>query len=192
MAQIILASASPGRRELLDQIGIRYRVQAADVDETAFAGETPLAYVGRIAAAKSAWVQSCHKTDLPILAADTSVVCNGRILGKPLDEADAANMLQHLSGCTHQVYTALSLRASAEHWQSVSVTDVTFKTLSKAEIRAYWKTGEPVDKAGSYAIQGLASVFVTAIQGSFSGVVGLPIFETVSLLAQVGIKILHD
>lgn len=192
MPQIILASASPRRRELLDQIGIRYRVQVADVDETPFSEEPPLAYVERIAAAKSAWVQSRNNTDLPVLAADTTVVCNGKILGKPLDEADAVSMLQQLSGSTHQVYTAVSLRASAEHWQAVSVTDVTFRTLTLVEMLAYWKTGEPVDKAGSYAIQGLASVFVVAIQGSFSGVVGLPIFETASLLERVGIKILHD
>lgn len=218
MTQIILASASPRRRELLDQIGIRYTIQPASLDETVFAEESPLVYVERIAAVKSAWVQSRKTHNLPVLAADTSVVCDGLIMGKPENEAQAIKMLLLLSGRTHQVYTAVSLRADAmeegmsptatdgvsavtgreplpptpQHWQAVSITHVTFRTLTLNEIIAYWKTGEPVDKAGAYAIQGLASVFVASIQGSFSGVVGLPIFETACLLEHVGINIVHD
>ncbi|NOT85562.1 MAG: septum formation inhibitor Maf [Methylococcaceae bacterium] len=192
MPQIILASASPRRRELLDQLGIRYHIQAADLDETPFQKENPLTYVERIAAEKSAWVQSRNDLRLPVLAADTSVVCDDQILGKPLHEADAVTMLQQLSGRTHQVYTAVSLRTRTEHLQAVSITEVTFRPLSLPEIIAYWHTGEPADKAGAYAIQGLASIFVTAIQGSFSGVVGLPIFETAKLLNQIGIRILHE
>ena len=192
MPHLILASQSPRRRELLDQIGIRYTVQAADLDETPLLNEAPLAYVTRIATEKSAWVQSRNTSHLPILAADTTVVCDGMILGKPEDEADAVKMLLQLSGRTHQVYTSVSLRVATEHWHTLSITEVTFRQLTMTEIIAYWKTGEPVDKAGSYAIQGLGGVFVAAIQGSFSGVVGLPIFETASLLERVGIKIGHD
>ncbi len=192
MPQIILASQSPRRRELLDQIGVRYTVQAADLDETPLAKEAPLAYVQRIAAAKSAWVQTQQTLALPVLAADTSVICEGKILGKPCNEAEAVNILRQLSGRTHHVYTAVSLRAGTEHWQTVSITAVTFRVISLDEMIRYWHTGEPADKAGAYAIQGLASVLVSSIQGSFSGVVGLPIFETANLLAHVGIHLLHD
>lgn len=192
MPQIILASASPRRRELLDQIGIRYHIQAADLDETPSATEKPSAYVERIAAEKSAWVQAHHDLRLPILAADTSVVCEGQILGKPQHEADAVAMLQQLSGRTHHVYTAVSLRTHTAHWQALSITAVTFRPLSPSEITRYWQTGEPADKAGAYAIQGLGGIFVSAIQGSFSGVVGLPIYETAQLLNHVGIKTLYD
>lgn len=192
MPQIILASASPRRRELLDQLGVRYHIQAADLDETPYPTEKPVAYVERIAAEKSAWVQSQNTLNIPILAADTSVVCENNILGKPQHEADAIAMLQLLSGRTHQVYTAVSLRTQTAHWQAVSMTDVTFRPLSLSEITRYWQTGEPLDKAGAYAIQGLGGIFVSAIQGSFSGVVGLPIYETAQLLHQVGIRTLHD
>jgi septum formation protein len=192
MPQIILASASPRRRELLAQIGIRYSVMPANLDETVFAEEAPLAYVKRIAAEKSAWVFARNQTNLPVLAADTTVVCDDLILGKPEQEAQAVDMLLRLSGRTHQVYTAVSLQAHTGHWQAVSCTEVTFRKLTLTEISAYWKTGEPLDKAGGYAIQGLAGAFVVAIQGSFSGVVGLPVFETARLLENVGIKIVHD
>lgn len=190
MPQIILASQSPRRQALLTQIGIRYLVQSADLDETPQPAESPQAYVERLAGEKSAWVQAHDHTGLPILAADTSVICDKHILGKPTDTAEAVSMLQQLSGRTHQVYTAMSLRAGMQHWQALSITDVTFRPLTLTEIHAYCRTSEPVDKAGAYAIQGLAGAFVAHIQGSFSGVVGLPIFETAILLENIGITIL--
>lgn len=187
--QIILASASPRRRELLDQIGISYRVQAVDIDETPVLNELPVTYVERVAAEKSLACQALVGSGKPVLAADTAVVLDGLIMGKPNDFEHASVMLEALSGKTHQVYTAVSLRGR-EHELAVSVTDVTFKKLSSREIKAYWRTGEPLDKAGSYAIQGFAAIFVQSIKGSFSGVVGLPIFETAQLLEKQGIKVI--
>lgn len=187
-AQIILASASPRRQELLRQIGVTFKVLPVDLDETPLAGETPLAYVERIAAEKSASVFDRPDTNLPVLAADTAVILDGQIMGKPKDKADCLDMLGRLSGRTHQVFSAISLRGSA-HWQAVSVTDVDFRAMTRQEMNAYWATGEPADKAGSYAIQGLGSVFVKSITGSFSGVVGLPLYETAELLAKQGIMV---
>ncbi len=189
--QIILASGSPRRRELLNQIGVTYRVHAVDIDETALPDEPPDVYGQRIAAEKSACCVKQFKSTLPVLAADTSVVLNGAIMGKPKDAADAEAMLMALSGRTHQVYTAVSLRNRCQHYEVLSVTDVCFKPLTKAEVRAYWHSGEPVDKAGAYAIQGLGSVFIQSLSGSYSGVMGLPLFETAALLQQQGIKIIQ-
>lgn len=186
-AQIILASASPRRMELLDQMGIQYQVSPVNLDETPFNQEPPALYVQRIAAEKS--LAAIDKTHLPVLAADTSVVLDNEILGKPVDKKHAMQMLNLLSGETHQVYTAVSLRGT-EHRQIVTVTEVTFKILSELEIEAYWATGESEDKAGAYAIQGFGAMFVKEIKGSYSGVVGLPIFETAEILAKEGIKIL--
>lgn len=186
--QLILASASPRRRELLDQIGVSYKVHAVDLDETPLINEAPSAYVQRVAADKSAACLQILQTDLPVLAADTAVVLGDLIMGKPIDEDDAIHMLTQLSGRTHQVYSAISLRGN-EHWQALAITDVSFRQLTLDEIKAYWQTGEPADKAGSYAIQGLGSVFVESIKGSFSGVVGLPVFETAQLLAKQGIMV---
>ncbi len=185
-AQIILASTSPRRRELLGQIGIQYHVSPVNLDETPLPDEPPAVYVQRIAAEKSAAIRN---NLLPVLAADTTVVLDDVIFGKPEDQHHALRMLRQLSGRTHQVYTAVSLRG-LEHRQVLSVTEVTFKNLSEQEIIAYWATGEPKDKAGAYAIQGLGAMFVETIIGSFSGVVGLPIFETVEILAKEGITIL--
>jgi septum formation protein len=183
---IILASASPRRKELLDQIGVRYTVHPVDIDETPRINEAPLAYVQRLAAEKSAACVARLQPERPVLAADTSVVLGDVIMGKPKDEADALAMLQQLSGKTHQVYSAISLRG-VQHHEAVSITEVTFKALTEQEIRAYWHSGEPLDKAGAYAIQGKGSLFVSEIRGSFSGVVGLPLFETAQLLRQQGI-----
>jgi septum formation protein len=188
-AQIILASASPRRRELLEQIGIRYQVHAVDINETPLINEQPLSYVHRLAAEKSAACLASLTTSLPVLAADTTVVLGDTIMGKPKNQDDALTMLHQLSGKTHQVYTAISLRTDNTHHSAMSITDVTFKTLSEAEIIAYWHSGEPIDKAGSYAIQGKGAVFVESIRGSFSGVVGLPLFETAQLLMQQGITL---
>ncbi|MEC4748330.1 Maf family protein [Methylomicrobium sp. Wu6] len=191
-AQIILASASPRRRELLDQIGIAYEVWPVDINESPKVNEAPVDYVRRIAAEKS---EVCHRLSahrgLPVLGADTAVILNGRIMGKPKDKVDALAMLHRLSGQTHQVMSAVSLRGRT-HGEALSVTEVTFREISEQEMLAYWATTEPADKAGCYAIQGLGSVFVQAIEGSFSGVVGLPLFETAELLLQQGIQILHE
>jgi septum formation protein len=185
-AQIILASASPRRKELLDQIKIAYRVHPVDLDETPLANEMPLDYVQRLAAGKSAACVAELGGRLPILAADTAVVLGDVIMGKPRDRDDALAMLRLLSGKMHRVYSAVSLRGR-EHGQAVSITEVTFRPLTECEIETYWQSGEPADKAGSYAIQGLGGLFVESINGSFSGVVGLPLFETAQLLSRQGI-----
>lgn len=187
-AQIILASASPRRRELLDQIGIQFTACPVDINEKPLANELPVAYVQRIAAEKAAAVTT-NTGKLPILAADTTVVLESDIMGKPENLQDAMWMLSQLSEKTHQVYTAVSLRGKSQQ-QILSVTDVTFRKLTEDEIIHYWLSGEPIDKAGSYAIQGLGAIFVQSITGSYSGVVGLPIFETVKILANEGIKVL--
>lgn len=186
--QILLASASPRRRELLAQIGIRHHVCPVDIDETPWPDEDPLAYVERMAATKAAEGALRFGDVLPVLAADTTVVLNGQIFGKPLGQNDALNMLAALSGQTHQVYTAIALQGQGFH-RAISRTDVTFRELSAEERLAYWQTGEPKDKAGAYAIQGQAAVFVSALSGSFSGVVGLPLYETAQLLAREGIAV---
>ncbi|MCX7101284.1 MAG: Maf family protein [Methylobacter sp.] len=187
-AQIILASASPRRMELLDQIKVTYRVNPVDIDETPLPNEAPQAYVQRLAAEKSAECIAQLGDSLPVLAADTAVILDNLIMGKPKDQNDAFAMLSRLSGKMHRVYSAVSLRGR-EHGQVVSITEVTFRSLTKNEITAYWHSGEPADKAGSYAIQGLGGIFVASINGSFSGVVGLPLFETAALLSKQGIGI---
>jgi len=190
--QIILASASPRRKELLAQIGISCAVRPVDIDESPRPNEDPIAYVKRIAAEKSAACAAVNGLDLPILAADTSVVLDGAIFGKPKEIALGFTMLRALSGKTHQVYTAVSLLSEDRgHSEAISMTEVSFRVLSEADIAAYWQTGEPHDKAGAYAIQGKGGLFVSSINGSYSGVVGLPIFETGQLLAQQGIDILR-
>jgi nucleoside triphosphate pyrophosphatase len=187
--QIILASASPRRLDLLQQIGVNCRVYPVDIDETPNLNETPLTYVERVAAQKSLVCQQQLAAKIPVLAADTAVVLNGRIMGKPLDFAHAQEMLRALSGKTHQVFSGVSVRGCHNDYK-VSITEVTFRTLDDVEIAAYWQTGEPADKAGGYAIQGMGGVFVESIRGSFSGVVGLPLFETAQLLKKHGIKII--
>jgi septum formation protein len=186
--QIILASASPRRKELLDQIQVTYRVHPVDLDESPLPNEAPLDYVQRLAAEKSATCLALLGDSVPILAADTAVVIGDLIMGKPKDKDDALAMLRQLSGKMHRVYSAISLRGQ-EHGQAVSITEVTFRELTETEMLVYWHSGEPVDKAGSYAIQGLGGVFVESISGSFSGVVGLPLFETAELLSRQGIRI---
>ncbi|MEF3075076.1 Maf family protein [Methylobacter sp. Wu1] len=186
--QLILASASPRRKELLDQIKVTYAVNPIDLDETPRINESPLDYVKRVAAEKSAACVAQVGVSVPVLAADTAVVLGDLIMGKPKNQQDAIAMLTQLSGRTHQVYSAISLRGH-EHWRAVSITDVTFRPLTEQEMLAYWHSGEPADKAGSYAIQGVGGIFVASIKGSFSGVVGLPLFETAELLAKQGIEL---
>ncbi|MGZ4981236.1 MAG: Maf family protein, partial [Methylobacter sp.] len=149
-AQIILASASPRRRELLDQIKIAYHVHPVDVDESPLPNEAPLDYVQRLAAEKSAACIAELDDRVPVLAADTAVVLDDLIMGKPKDRDDALAMLRLLSGKMHRVYSAISLRGR-QHDQAVSITEVTFRPLAECEIEAYWQSGEPADKAGSYA-----------------------------------------
>lgn len=188
-AQLILASASPRRSELLRQIGISHQIHVVAIDETPFPQESPQQYVERVAAEKSAACQQRLQTGLPVLSADTSVICDGQIIGKPRDLEHAVSILSSLSGRSHQVYSAVSLRGD-QHWQALSISEVRFKTLQYADIVAYWHTGEPCDKAGAYAVQGLASTFIESISGSFSGIMGLPLFETAQLLAKQGIKVI--
>lgn len=189
--RIILASASPRRRELLDQLGITYDVAPADIHEHPRPDEPPEAYVQRVAAEKSlgAWRSSGGR--LPVLAADTAVVSDGTILGKPQDFEHALHMLSRLAGREHRVLSAVSLRQGDEHWQALNVSCVTFRPISREEIEAYWTTGEPCDKAGAYAIQGKGAIFVQHLSGSYSGVMGLPLFETAELLKRAGISVLN-
>ena len=186
---IYLASGSPRRRELLQQIGVTFQVLGADLDETALPGEAPVAYVSRLAQAKATlgWERSRDSGGVPVLAADTAVVLDARILGKPADMNDAIAMLLQLSGRAHQVLTAVALRTAAGLQVKVSHSTVTFRTIDSSEARAYWETGEPCDKAGAYAIQGYAAVFISDLKGSYSGVMGLPLFETAALLEAAGV-----
>lgn len=189
-AQIILASASPRRLKLLKQIGIEAVVYPVNIDESPRAGELPNAYVQRIAAEKSRQCELSMHSALPKLAADTAVVIDGRIMGKPKNKDDALAMLATLSGRTHQVYSGVSLRGRKRQGYALNLTEVTFRTLTEAEILLYWQTGEPADKAGGYAIQGFAAGFIEGINGSYSGVMGLPLFETAELLRNEGIDFL--
>lgn len=186
---IYLASGSPRRRELLQQIGVSFRVVGADLDETALQGESPLAYVSRLAQAKATvgWERSRHAGGAPVLAADTAVVLDGRVLGKPNGLNDATTMLLRLSGRAHEVLTAVALRTTAGIEAKVSRSAVTFRSIDPSEARAYWETGEPADKAGAYAIQGYAAIFIMDLKGSYSGVMGLPLFETAALLKAAGV-----
>ena len=191
MKNIILASASPRRSELLKQINIAHSIKVADIDETPLPNEKPADYVLRVAHEKSLAIYQQGNQDSIILAADTSVVLDGEIMGKPDNLEHAISMLSALSAKTHKVYSAVSIRG--ERIQDVvCISEVTFRGLSEQEIINYWQTGEPADKAGAYAIQGLGSVFVQSIQGSFSGIMGLPLFETAQLLANEGISILNE
>ena len=186
---IYLASGSPRRRELLQQIGVSFRVVETAVDEAVLMGEAPRAYVTRLATAKAdaGWQIRRDATDVPVLAADTAVVLDGKILGKPADREDAEGMLRQLSGRTHEVLTAIALRTANGLQSRISRSEVTFRSIAAGEAQAYWETGEPSDKAGAYAIQGRAAVFVADLRGSYSGVMGLPLFETAELLSDAGV-----
>ncbi len=180
-----LASRSPRRREILEALGIRFSIVSVDVDEAPLAGETPADMVLRLARAKA----DAAKTGAEgiVLGADTEVVVDGEALGKPRDEADALAMLARLSGRAHQVLTGVAVRGPHGTCTALSKTDVYFREISRDEALAYWQSGEPRDKAGAYAIQGIGGVFVERIGGSYSGVVGLPVFETMALLRDTGI-----
>ena len=185
--RILLASASPRRAELLRQVGIAHAVRPVDVDESVHAGEAPAAYVLRLAEAKAEalWRQLAPEERRPVLAADTTVALEGEIFGKPGSLAEARAMLGRLSGRTHAVHTAIALLHAQGSAARVSSSTVTFRELTPAEIDWYWHTGEPADKAGGYAVQGRAAAFISHIAGSYSGIMGLPLFETWELLAPV-------
>jgi septum formation protein len=188
---IYLASNSPRRAELLQQIGVNFRVIAAPIDESAMPQETPESHVTRLALekARAGHATLAGENRRPVLGADTMVVAGDVALGKPCDREDAIRMLQLLSGSTHRVLSAVALVDTGEAWR-LSISQVTFRTLSWAECAAYWGTGEPEDKAGGYAIQGRAAMFVSRLEGSYSGVMGLPLYETAELLAEAGVPLL--
>ena len=183
---IRLASISPRRRELLAQIGVPHVVIGAHIDESTHQDESPRDYVQRMARSKALtiWQQD---SSLPVLAADTTVVLDGVIFGKPNDRAGCLRMLSTLSGRTHQVLTAVALASSSGTALRLSTSEVRFRALTSEECSAYWDTGEPRDKAGAYAIQGKAAVFIESLAGSYSGVMGLPLFETAELLRAAGV-----
>lgn len=186
---IILASASPRRAELLRQLGIDFQQCPVDLDESVQPGESPQDYVKRLALEKARAASNLH-AQVPsrlVLGSDTSVVLDGRIFGKLTHEEQAMEMLQALSGRVHQVMTGVALVAETqEPLVEVVITRVRFRAIELAEMRAYWRTGEPRDKAGGYAIQGKGAVFIQQIEGSYSGVMGLPLFETAAMLRRSG------
>jgi septum formation protein len=200
--KIYLASKSPRRRELLRQIGVDFELlllrdtgpRGADVSEEVLPNESAENYVVRVTREKA---EMASKIMLmrrlpvrPVLAADTTVVVEGRILGKPADKAEAMDMLRALSGRTHQVITSIALHHDENTWQITQTSDVSLSVLTEDMIRAYCATTEPYDKAGGYGIQGLASVFIERISGSYTGIMGLPLHETAKLLNQAGIPVL--
>ena len=192
MESIILASASARRQELLSQIGVRFTVRSQDIEESIRIGELANDYVIRMAQEKanSALSALCvikDSSDTLVLAADTSVVCDARVLGKPLDEADAVDMLRCLSGREHRVLSAVTLATQDKQRTVLSESQVRFREISVAEAQQYYRSGEPQGKAGAYAIQGYAAVFVEQLIGSYSGVMGLPLFETAQLLAEFSV-----
>lgn len=189
-SRLLLASASPRRHELLARLGIEFEVRVADLDETPLPGEEPRAYVTRLAAAKARAVADvAPEPEVVVIGADTAVVVDGHLLGKPVDDADAARMLRLLSGRTHQVLTGVAVAGPVDPPPAlvdVAVTDVTFASLSDDDIAWYVASGEPADKAGAYAVQGRGAVFVTSISGSPDNVIGLPLALTRRLLEAAG------
>lgn len=200
---IYLASQSPRRSQLLEQLGVRHTLLVPNTDgdlgedaeglEVALKNEAPAAYVARVTGLKlDAAVQRQKRRGLAsasILCSDTTVAVGRSILGKPADVADAAHMLHSLSGTTHRVLTAVALQKGRKRVQALSISRVTFAPLTPAQIRAYVASGEPMGKAGAYAVQGRAAAFIEHISGSYSGIMGLPMFETAQLLRSVGIQI---
>lgn len=199
--RIYLASKSPRRRELLRQVGIEFELlllrdaapRGPDVSEIVLPNELPGIYVARVTQekARTAWsLMQMRKLPVhPVLAADTTVVIDQQILGKPANQSEAVEMLRRLSGKTHQVLTSLAVHYHESNFHCTQTSDVTFATLTDEQIIAYCATQEPYDKAGGYGIQGLAARFISHISGSYSGIMGLPLFETTALLRQAGIQL---
>jgi septum formation protein len=194
--KIYLASKSPRRRELLRQVGVEFELLLNDneVNEDVLPGEAPYDYVARVTRNKAEHArETMMRRQLPprpVLAADTTVVVDTAILGKPADMQEAVQMMRRLSGRTHQVLTSVAVAFGAEMWQITQSSDVAFSPLSEQTIAAYCDTPEPYDKAGGYGIQGPAAIFITNISGSYSGIAGLPLFETAQLLQKAGVHIL--
>lgn len=199
--RIYLASRSPRRRELLTQIGVRFELlmfrgvprEDPDVDEAVLPDETPEDYVVRVTLAKAQAgvrrIRERHLIPHPVLAADTTVEIEGNVIGKPEHEADAVAILQRLSGRTHRVLTAVALSDNGSTEHLLSISEVRFRALGSEEIRRYVASGEPLDKAGAYGIQGRAAVFIEEIKGSYTGIMGLPLYETALLLRRYGYPI---
>jgi septum formation protein len=189
--RLILASASPRRTQLLAQIGVPHEVVPAQLIEQRETGESITACVQRLAESKALQVfgRLCAREPLWVLGADTAVALDGRMLGKPRDERDGLEMLASLSGRTHQVLSAVALADAGGVRSALSVSQVQLRRIAPAEAARYWASGEPCDKAGAYAIQGLGAIFVQTLQGSYSGVMGLPLFETALLLEQTGVAL---
>jgi septum formation protein len=187
---IYLASASPRRRELLRQLGVEFEAVPSNLLEVRRTGESPVEYVTRVARDKAQYVAKLVKDREmpvhPVLGADTEVVLDGEILGKPRDRAHGMEMLRRLSGRTHEVLSAVCVIARSAERAALSVNRVTFDALSEQEITQYWDTGEPEGKAGAYAIQGYAAAFIARLEGSYSGVMGLPLHETSIILRKIG------
>lgn len=187
---LILASGSPRRKQLLSQLGLTFDVRVSDIDETPLDTESPVDYVERLSREKAASVSSQVESETIVLAADTTVVLEGNILGKPESKEHGVNMLMALSGTSHQVLTGVSVIGS-ERIRTLSVeTEVRFRTLTRSEVLWYWDTGEPQDKAGSYGLQGIGAAFVESLSGSYSNVIGLPLSETIDLLRDYGVACL--
>lgn len=187
--QIILASASPRRQELLRQIGVSFRVQGQDIDESQRAGESARDYVQRMADGKadSALLALGETSRDVVLAADTIVICEEEVMGKPVNQDEARRMLLKLSGREHHVLSAVTVASGKQRHCAISDSSVQFRDITSEEADRYWHSGEPEGKAGAYAIQGRAAVFVKHLAGSYSGVMGLPLFETAQLLRRFGI-----
>ena len=184
-----LASASPRRREILRSLGLQFTYAGEDLDEQVRAGETAEELVVRLAGDK-AHAAAGSRPGTAVLGADTVVVLNGEVFGKPRDESDAVAMLAALSGRTHEVMTGVALSYGEHRLTTLSRSKVRFRDITRAEARAYWRTGEPQDKAGGYAVQGLAAIFIADLRGSYSGVMGLPVFETAAMLRSAGMEVL--
>jgi septum formation protein len=195
LPQVYLASASPRRAELLQQIGVRFEPIGVDVQERAQPDEPIRDLVPRLARAKAeaGWTQLPASRRRPVLGADTAIGLDDDILGKPRDRDDAIAMLLRLSGRVHEVYSAVALVGEGGRTAlRTQISEVRFRRLTRRECEAYWDTGEPCDKAGSYAIQGLGAIFIEQLRGSYSGVMGLPLFETACLLEDFGIAMLSE
>jgi len=186
--QLYLASASPRRKTLLEQIGIRFQILSVDVSENLIPGELPRQYADRLALAKAqaGWLSPDRQENIPVLGADSIVVINETILEKPKDKEDGVRMLRLLSGKYHEVITSIALVQDKHIASTSSISRVKFREISLQEAQAYWHSGEPADKAGAYGIQGKAAVFVEHIEGSYSGIMGLPLYETAALLQEFG------
>lgn len=186
---IVLASSSPRRVELLHQIGVDFIQQPADIDETPYPDESPEHHVERLARSKAEVVWQAREHKLPVLGSDTIGLLNGELLLKPADKADFEQMMGKMSGATHEVLTAIAVYHQQQCVSCIVRSEVTFTQLSSADIDWYWQTGEPQDKAGGYAIQGAGGQFVKQIKGSYSGIVGLPLYETVELLKRMDVAV---